>query len=74
MVELGAGASPAVALAALRAGAARVVATDGSPAALALLEANLAANAGCAGVCVGAPTMYRAGVGLDLPYPYQETD
>jgi len=67
VVELGAGASPAVALAAL-------VATDGSPAALALLEANLAANAGCAGVCVGAPTMHRAGVELDLPYPYQETD
>lgn len=44
MVELGAGASPLVALAALRAGAARVVATDGSSAALVLLEANLAAN------------------------------
>lgn len=46
MLELGAGASPLVALAALRAGAAQVVATDGSPAALQLLEANLAANAG----------------------------
>ena len=48
MLELGAGASPLVALAALRAGAARVVATDGSPDVLRLLEANLAANAGCA--------------------------
>ena len=48
MLELGAGASPLVALAALRAGAARVVATDGSPDALRLLDANLAANAGCA--------------------------
>lgn len=46
VLELGAGASPLVALAALRAGAARVVATDGSPDALRLLETNLAANAG----------------------------
>lgn len=55
MLELGAGASPLVALAALRAGAARVVATDGSPDALRMLEANLAANAGCAarsGACI----------------------
>ncbi|KAK9843966.1 hypothetical protein WJX81_000623 [Elliptochloris bilobata] len=46
VLELGAGASPLVALAALRMGAVCVVATDGSPDALRLLEANLAANAG----------------------------
>ena len=43
-VELGAGCSPLPALALARAGASRVVATDGNPEALAWLRANVAAN------------------------------
>ena len=45
VIELGAGASPAVMLAALRAGAPRVVATDGSVRALRVLERNVRVNA-----------------------------